>query len=143
LHPIELKGFEAEWVANLIRLMVIGNEDWLVPASMTERRWGALDVNENRIQDTKYFAAIVDELNNGGYEALLYLLLNYDLSGVDLRKVPSTDALLDQKFASLNTNERWWLDVLRRGELPSYDVTKRDCPFSKLYEAYLKRTEVD
>jgi len=41
-HLIELKGKESFTVRNLTRVVVIGNEEWLVPASEDERRWRSL-----------------------------------------------------------------------------------------------------
>ena len=40
-------------------------------------------------------------MENGGRPALLKHLLNFELSDVNLRMVPATAALLDQKIASL------------------------------------------
>ena len=65
-HPIELKGKEPQWVENHFRLLVLGNEDWIVPASMKERRFATLDVGADHIRDHAYFAAIDEEMNEGG-----------------------------------------------------------------------------
>ena len=77
-----------------------------------------LDVGEAKMQDHKYFAAIDAEMDNGGREALLDHLLRFDLKTVNLREIPKTAALLDQKIASLTPERGWWLDVLMRGQLP-------------------------
>ena len=138
-HPIELKGKESEWVENHMRLLVIGNEEWIVPAAMKERRFCVLDVGEDHIRDHPYFAAIDEEMDNGGRAALLHYLLNFDLTKVDLRKIPDTAALTDQKIASLSVNEQWWLDVLKRGELPG--GVGSSCPTQALYESYVRRTD--
>jgi hypothetical protein len=47
------------------------------------------------------FAAIEQQVDQGGREALLAHLLKFDLSRVNLRQIPRTAALLDQKIASL------------------------------------------
>jgi hypothetical protein len=49
---------------------------------------------------------------------LLHYLLNFDLTKVNLRTIPDTAALTEQKIESLSVNQQWWLDVLKRGELP-------------------------
>jgi hypothetical protein len=115
---IEYKGKEAFRVANFVRLLVTGNPDWLVPAGFEERRFAVLDVGEDHMQDIPYFKAIDDEMKAGGREALLDYLLKYDLKRVDLRTIPKTDALLEQKLSSLDPEKGWWLDVLHSGELP-------------------------
>ena len=116
---IEFKGKEVIRILNYVRLLVSGNANWQVPAGFGERRFAVLDVGEAHKEDYPYFAAIDEEMNNGGREALLYHLLNFDLSKVNLREIPKTAALLDQKLSSLDAEHGWWLDMLERGELPS------------------------
>jgi hypothetical protein len=71
------------------------------------------------MQNNAYFAAIDEEMNNGGREALLnHLLYEVDLSKVNLRVVPKTAALLDQQIESMNTEQAWWMDTLMNGVLP-------------------------
>ena len=71
------------------------------------------------MQDHAYFAAIDQEMDNGGREALLHYLLNFDLTQVDLRTVPKTAALLDQQLKSMTPEQAWWFEALMRGALPS------------------------
>ena len=101
-HLIEFKHVDPIRIKNYIRLFVTGNPDWLIPAGFKERRWAVFDMGEEHIQDTDYFAAIDHEMNNGGREALLHHLLNFNLSQVNLRSIPMTAALLDQQIESLN-----------------------------------------
>jgi hypothetical protein len=79
---IEYKGKEPVRVKNYVRLLVTGNNNWLVPAGLEERRFAVLDVNDDRRQNHKYFQAIEDEMRNGGREALLDYLLTFDLDSV-------------------------------------------------------------
>jgi hypothetical protein len=141
IHFIELKGKDQYRVRNYIRLFVTGNKDWLVPAAFDERRFALLDVGEDHIQDHPYFEAIDREMDNGGREALLHYLLNFDLSQVDLRIIPKTKALLEQKIASLNAEQSWWLDTLMKGELPGGCAEIGKCPTEGLFESYLKHAE--
>jgi hypothetical protein len=142
-HPIEYKGKEPEFVDNHMRLMVTGEADWQVPAVLRERRFATLEMGEDHIQDHPYFAAIEEEMSNGGREALLHHLLTFDLTKVELRKIPRTAALAEQQIASLSTENEWWLDVLRPGELPDpleIENRKHCCRSKRLYESYLHRT---
>jgi hypothetical protein len=52
------------------------------------------------------------------FEALLHFLESYDFGAVDLRTIPKTGAVLDQKIATLPAERGWWLDVLVSGQLP-------------------------
>jgi hypothetical protein len=54
-------------------------------------------------------------MNEGGREALLDYLLTFDLSRVNLRVIPKTMALLEQKIVSLNPEQSWLFDLLRSG----------------------------
>ena len=116
---LEYKGIDAIEIKNFIRLFVTSNNNWIVPAGFRDRRWAIFDMGEDHMQDHAYFAAIDQEMDNGGREALLHYLLNFDLSQVDLRTVPKTAALLDQQLESMTPEQAWWFEALMRGALPS------------------------
>ena len=99
---LEYKGVDPIRIRNFIRLFVTGNPDWMVPAGFRDRRWAIFDIGEDQMQDNAYFAAIDEEMNNGGREALLHYLLNFDLTQVNLRVIPKTAALLDQQIESMD-----------------------------------------
>lgn len=115
---IERKGKEPYMIDNLVRIGVIGNEDWLVPASADERRYAVFDVGEGRKQDAKFFEQMrINMDDRGGKNVLLAFLKNYDLTRANVNIAPKTNALLDQKHASLEPFEQWWLDCLMAGYL--------------------------
>lgn len=116
-HTIERKGFESYRVRNLTRVAIIGNEDWIVPASQDERRFAVFNVGEGRRQDRKFFIDMRVGMEKGGYSNLLRFLLDYDISDLDLGDAPQTEGLVQQKHASLGPVEEWWLDCLRSNEL--------------------------
>ena len=41
-----------------------------------------------------------------------------DLTGFDVRAIPWSQGLVDQKMASLSGVEAWWQEILAEGELP-------------------------
>jgi hypothetical protein len=137
-HYVEFKGKDPIRLRNYIRLFVSGNPNWLVPAGFEERRFAVFETGEDHIQDNPYFEAIIHEMNTGGREALLHFLLNFNLQSVDLRKIPQTQALLDQKLASLSPEQGWWLDTLARGELPWGVEEQNKCPASRLFDRYVQ-----
>ena len=114
---IEAKGVDPIPMKNFVRLVMTSNEDWVVPAGKDERRFCVLDVDPRCAQNTDYFAEMQAELDAGGREALLADLLAFDLSSVDLRHIPKTKALLEQKIHSLDPIDAWWLDRLMSGSL--------------------------
>jgi len=114
---VEPKGVDTETTPNCLHLMMASNEDWVVPASAKDRRFCVLDVGEDRIQDVAYFSRIAGDLRDGGYENLLYFLMNYDLRGYNVRAIPKTSALQDQKILSFSAEEEWWFSKLRDGKI--------------------------
>ncbi|GMV27828.1 MAG: hypothetical protein AMXMBFR58_38590 [Phycisphaerae bacterium] len=122
LLTVEAKGVDAEASANCVHLMMASNDDWVVPTAMDDRRFLILDVGNAHKEDHGYFAAINAQLNAGGREALLHLLLTRDLSGFNVRKVPKTDALREQQAHSLRGAEAAWFECLTSGEIPCGSV---------------------
>lgn len=136
---IEFKGKEPIEVDNFVRLLVCSNHDWVVPAGYEERRFAIFDVGRKHMQDYPYFAAIDAEMKSGGREALLHYLINFDLTKVNPRAIPKTEALLEQKFNSQDDKAQWWLDILMRGALPLLpDVKPPSCLCARLFENYIE-----
>jgi hypothetical protein len=114
-HIIELKGVDSFEVKNYIRLIVASNNDWLVPAGATARRFCVIDVQPNRKGDFGYFAAIEEEMKSGGWQALMHFLQSYDLSDINLRDFPKTDAFREQQIFSMSPFRQRLLVWLSRG----------------------------
>lgn len=133
MQMIESKGVNAIRMRNFVRVIMTSNESWVVPAGMDERRFVALDVNPRCAQDHAYFAEMDEQLNDGGRERLLHDLQTFDLSQVNLRHLPQTPALLEQKIRSLDSIDDWWFNRLHEGsEWPDRIVC------DDLYSGYLK-----
>jgi hypothetical protein len=116
-HVVEHKGKESYSVENCTRMVIIGNEEWLVPASQDERRFAVFDVGDGRKQDRNYFQAMREGMERGGYRLLLRYLLDYPLEGIDFNAAPATLGLLDQKVSSLSPIHQWWKDCLHNGQI--------------------------
>lgn len=138
-RAIEGKGVDVEIAANYLHVIMASNNDWVVPSGTHERRFFVLDVGNSQQQNSAYFGSIQHQLDHGGREALLYFLLKCDIRNFDVRKIPQTQALQDQKDYTLGTLESWWLEKLESGEMQSGDggwptlVTKQE-----VYLDYLK-----
>ena len=120
-HLIEPKGKESYTVRNLTRVVVIGNEEWLVPASADERRWAVFEVGEGRKQDRSYFEEMrlgLDE--QGGAAHLLRYLMDYKITQ-DVSLAPNTVGLTAQKISSLEPVPQWWHDTLSAGTIAGGD----------------------
>ena len=112
---IERKGIDAHVVDNFTHLILATNNDWSFPAGMDERRVFALKVSDERQRDDTYFGALAAEIEGGGNEAMLHDLKQRDLTSFNVRAVPQTRELIEQKLLSLSPIEEWWYGLLCRG----------------------------
>jgi hypothetical protein len=112
---IEAKYQNPVTMANMTHILMASNSDWVVPATTDERRFCVMDVSDSHLGDRPYFNKLNAQMESGGLAAMLHDLLKYDLSAFDVRTVPQTAALTDQKRHSLDSLHRWWLSVLQRG----------------------------
>jgi hypothetical protein len=123
---IEPKGVDSYSVKNCIHLLMSSNSDWVVPAGADARRYFVLNVSDAEMQNHEYFAKITRQMDNGGREALLFHLLNRDLSEFNVRKVPQTAALAEQKSHSRRGIDKLVEIIAHGGIIPSVHVLHPD-----------------
>lgn len=109
---IEGKGKDRIVVRNFKHVILSSNEDWPVHLDPDDRRFFVLQVSEKHKEDHDYFKAIKDELNDGGLEALLFDLLNEDISTYDPRKLPASQNSFEIKMRSGDSTHRYLYAVL-------------------------------
>ncbi|HNP36032.1 MAG TPA: DUF5906 domain-containing protein [Woeseiaceae bacterium] len=113
---IEGKGIDAESSASCLHIILASNKKWVVPADADDRRFLVLDVGDGQKQNLTYFKAIQDQLDDGGYEALLHYLQAFDISTFDHRTIPDTAAKRDQKLRSLDVYQQIIFEMLEEGD---------------------------
>lgn len=142
---IEAKGVDPIRLDNYVRLLFSSNENWVVPAGMDERRFAVFDVADHWKEDHQRFADLYAELANGGREALLADLLSVALDAPEapnLRVIPKTKALLEQKVRSLDPIAAWWLGRLIDGSQTHRAAGWRHkVPNQTLFNDYLRTVE--
>ncbi len=130
------KYCDGKQARNMLHVFMASNNDWVVPASKDERRYCVLKVSDCHKDDFPYFAALATETDNGGLAAMLYYLQHLDISDFEVRAVPKTEGLADQKIQSLDTVLAWWFHKLSDGELlPGYGWGS--VPVQALYDEYI------
>jgi hypothetical protein len=135
---IEGKGDNGEPAPNYLHPMFASNSDWVVPASRTARRFFVLNVPNTKMGNFPYFKKIMKQMEAGGYAAMLHDLQNYDLTNFDIRAIPNTVGLQQQKELSLPAEARWLQEVLYRGYVGHSGETWERIPKSeKLYAHYV------
>jgi len=153
---LEHKGKDATQIASYCRILMTTNNDWAVPATGDERRFAVFDIANTRRQDSAYFAAMDEQMKQGGYARLMHQMLHFDLNTVNLRKVPQTAALTEQKILSLQGFDHWWLAALENRAFPYSNAAQRlgwkdwskweyveiSIPTDMLLDSYIKYAQV-
>jgi hypothetical protein len=120
---IEAKGRDGITVPNMLHVLMASNEEWVVPAGEHERRYAIFQVSESKRQDPSWFKPLYEQMENGGYGAMLHDLLQLDLGDWHPRNIPATEALRQQQERSIKPLDAWILKFFEDGLLPeSVDV---------------------
>lgn len=140
---IERKGKDIEARANHQRVMLATNHDWVVPAGPNARRFCVAEVSDAREQDHVYFKALQEQMDDGGREALLWTLLNWDAGEINIRSVPRTNELANQIEMTLDPFEQYWFERLMGGE-PLQGSTKWEqvVPKAQLVQEFQESTRL-
>jgi hypothetical protein len=132
---IEPKGLGVYQVNNFLNISMLSNADHFLPVSDSARRFFVPIVSAARKRDTQYFGDLESDLEAGGYEALLYYFLHeVDLSNFNVRQVPQSEGLLEQRDQSLEPLHTWWTELLESGVLTGADPSNPRCAISHEYD---------
>lgn len=135
-HQIERKGHDPYPVQNIVRVVVFGNEEWIVPATDDERRFAVFNVGDAKRGDREYFGKIKDGMSNGGDRLLFKYLKEFDLSSVDVNVAPETDALMSQKEHTLGLVDSWWLGCLKSGHIGANEEWPTEMPREQMRTSF-------
>lgn len=112
---IERKGLDVINVKNMLHMIIASNEDWFVPTGFDNRRFAIFKASDAQQNNAKFFGAVHDQLFlQGGLAALLYDLMEYKTE-INLRDIPDTDELQEQKKWSMGAKHAWWHEQLMSG----------------------------
>lgn len=108
---IERKGLEGYNAPNFTRFIFTTNEGWAISASKDERRYLVLKIDNGWQQKEKKFAAMLQQMEDGGYQAMMYDLMHRQITS-DLRNPPKTEFLKEQIECTLPPVEsflKYWV----------------------------------
>lgn len=119
---VEAKFENAVSRPNRLGVAFISNNAWMVPTDGADaRRFLVLEASTAHKEDAAYFKAIDAQMRNGGLEAMVYDLVNWNpepIGGWDgLRTPPKTDSLREQARMGLSGPEATLFSILEEGEL--------------------------
>ena len=136
----EQKGLDAFPGMNYTRVFMSTNLDWVVPASgADERRYIVLEVSDMWRGNLEYMDKFRIWLNNGGREALLYFLIEREITH-SMYKAPETVGLTEQKEQSLKDVDKWIYDCAMTnkilGDVFDQALFSNELKVSDMFEAY-------
>lgn len=99
------------------RFIAATNADHFKNTERDDRRDFTLRVSEKHKGDSTYWEMLYRAIDNGEVEAMVYELLEMDISDINVRDKPDTKELLEQKLMSLNPFAAWWYDCLQQGTI--------------------------
>jgi hypothetical protein len=140
------KGAEPYVAKVYDRIIIIGNEDWLVPATSDERRFAVFNVGEGKQQDRTYFGEMKNGiLRHGGDKLLMKFLRDWALDEDEVNIAPETEGLNEQKDQSLGPFHRWWLSCLQEGAVLGLGLEgwPTEVPTKHLYDAFTNQMNAD
>jgi hypothetical protein len=124
---LELKGIDAVEVDNYARLIFATNDPHPIMIEHNDRRYPALYVRNQWVgmPDAQaaplrkaYFQPIIDQMKNGGQEALLGFLLDRDISNFNAEAIPATQEREHQKLLSASPGDKIIIGFAQDGWLP-------------------------
>ena len=102
------KGVDRKNGVNFKKMLIASNDDHVVKMSNDERRYFVLRVSNEMIGNEKYFNQMNNNLLDPDVQAgFVYEMLNRDISDFNPSKFPTTDAMIEQREASLSTLGQW------------------------------------
>lgn len=106
---IEGKGKEMYAAASYVRFTMCTNEQWAARVPVDDRRCAVFYCLQANGHDPLAYARMLAAFNKDseGTAYLLNYLRNYDISGLDLRRPPDTQARAEQKELSLPPAQRF------------------------------------
>jgi hypothetical protein len=146
IFMIERKGIDATNQKNFLKVFMVTNSKYAVPASKDERRYCVFDVSSEKIGDNAYFDKLRRDCKDQDVQAaFLYEMLNRDISKFRTSKIPESDGLKEQRLHSLPSVSKWLADSLsngyfakdKEGEFGSDEDWKNEVSSSDLYASYL------
>ena len=113
---IEEKHQPERSIESFHRFFSASNAKHFAQIDSDNRRMFYLKVSEKFKGNSKYWDRLYAAMDNGEVEAMVYNLIQLDLTSFDIRNRPESSELLMQKIESLPHFERFWFNCLWDGE---------------------------
>jgi phage/plasmid-associated DNA primase len=98
----------ARWsVPNRLHTVMTTDHEHAVQAGVQDRRFFVLEVSAHRAQDESWFSPLYADLNNGGFEEVLWVLQRINVARWHPRQLPKTSESVEQQRFSADTISQW------------------------------------
>ena len=87
-RTVEMKGLDSFKSRNYTNVIFGSNDGWVINLDAGDRRFCYLSVNDSKAKDSKYFKALMEEIENGGKEGFLDYFLNLPIFTFDASDIP-------------------------------------------------------
>lgn len=140
---LERKGRDSVPFTNRTHLIVATNSEWAVPMNMDDRRFLVVDVPDTHQQDRAYFSAIRNQMDEGGYAAMMWDLMTTYVDPTQPLRVPQTETSIEsgfkQKLMTMDHEDQWWYELLCEGRplQKKPDTPWSAVPVEDMYAEYL------
>lgn len=88
-RSIEAKNVNKVKAKNYSSIIFASNGDWVLNIESDDRRYVYLTVSSHRVGDIQYFTDLAKQIEDGGKDAFVKYLLNYDLSKYQPTVIPN------------------------------------------------------
>jgi hypothetical protein len=124
---IEQKYQPSRTIDSYHRFFAASNSEQFAHIERDDRRFLFLRVVDSQKCNTAYFSLLHRQISDPlVISAMLYDLINLDISSFDIRRRPATNEHLNQKLQSLAGFERFWFEILQSGCLTGSDISSFD-----------------
>jgi len=132
---IEAKGYSPYMSRAFQNVIMSSNEDWVVPASAEARRFFVIEPNNKwagvqSAESKAYFDAILSVPT----QMIANYFYRFDLKDWNPRSFPQTEALFDQKIASMDPASIWFMNRIEMGEDEWYLESSKTTIFTEFLE---------
>jgi len=127
---IDRKGISQVKERSMLHLVIASNEDWPIAVDSDDRRFTVFRVDNPFANNPDYFDPLYFEIEHGGRQALLHVLMNIPIDEQMLRKPYETAAKTKLKEESLSPTAEWWRECLMNERIAS----EKRWPASLTYE---------
>ena len=135
---IEPKGVDSYEQPNYLKILMATNDEYAVPVTHDERRYCVIDVANDKRGSYDYFCELAKACDSVEVQQhFLWEMLSIDLFDFNIRKVPETNAMKDQRLMSINSVARWLLAGFSAGSLHEMDSWHLDYSTNELFQSYL------